>query len=351
MPTDEIQNPELRQLALQERRVKNLRRILVVSVGFNLFLAAACWFRFAHCAEAVRSSTRSAAGLPFTPPVNEKIATSNAFVAVAPAQPIWGVVETDDYKKYVANLRAVGCPERTVRHIIVADVNEYYAHQFLKEFPPTNRVEYWRPGDPLANLIDEAQVAKLQEFAKEKRGFISTLLGADYSGEVELTSIQVKVFMQRLLDFLTPQQRDAMGELEHKYTAKMLNTFKDSARGDNESARTVLAEKDEEVLTILSPDQKFEYDLRRSDASMMLRVGLGDFDLTEQEFRNIFPAMQRFIANAGMASFMVMVRGDGDPREETLAARQELLGSLHSVLSEQRFAELMEGTGWNLSAP
>jgi len=45
-----------------------------------------------------------------------------------------------------------------------------------------------------------------------------------------------------------------------------------------------------------------------------------------------------------------MIRGQGDSREETLAARQELLGSLKAALSEKRFEELMEGTAWNLNA-
>ncbi|HXU75758.1 MAG TPA: hypothetical protein VN794_04275 [Methylomirabilota bacterium] len=40
---------------------------------------------------------------------------------------------------------------------------------------------------------------------------------------------------------------------------------------------------------------------------MILRVGLGDTEVTEQEFRDIFPAMKRFIAEAGMLSFLAMV--------------------------------------------
>src|SRR6266850_1399682 len=345
MTNDGIQNPDLRQVALRDRRIRNLGSLLVVSVGVNLLLVVACWLRFAHRAEAVSSPARSAGHLP--PQVIKKFAANGA---VAHTLPIWGVVESDEYERYVANLRAVGCPERTVRDIVVAEFNGLCEKRFLQDFPPTNAVAYWKPGDPLANLIDETQVARLQEFAKEKRDFISTLLGSDYCGEVELTSIQTKVFMERLLNFLTPEKRNAMEELERKHTAKMLNTYKDSTRGDNESTRTVLAERDEEVLNILSPEEKFEYDLRRSDASMMLRVGLGDFEVTEQEFRSIFPAMQRFVADAGKASFFAMVRGQGDAREETLAARQELLGSLKSALSAKRFEELMEGTEWNLNA-
>ncbi len=346
MPNNEIQNPELRQVSLQQRRVRNLWRTLIVSVGLNLLMLAAIGSRFARRAEAVTSLAPSAGDHPSASQAIAKITTN---VAGAPPAPIWGVVETDDYERYIANLRAVGCPEKTVRDIVVAELNEFYEKRFLQEFPATNGIAYWKPGDPLANLIDETQVARLQELAKEKRGFISALLGVDYSGDIELTSIQTKVFMERLLDFLTPEKRNAMEELERKYTAKMMNTFKDSARGDNESTKMLLAEKNEDVLKILSPQERFEYDVRRSDASMMLRIGLGDFEVTEEEFRAIFPAMQRFIADAGVASFRAMVSGEGDPREKTLAARRELLESLKSTLCEERFSELMGGTGWNLN--
>ena len=36
----------------------------------------------------------------------------------------WSSVESDDYKKYIANLRSIGCPEETIRDIITADVNK-----------------------------------------------------------------------------------------------------------------------------------------------------------------------------------------------------------------------------------
>src|ERR1041385_3933781 len=49
------------------------------------------------------------------------LATSPA--ANAPVAPFnWRTIESDDYKKYVTNLRAIGCPEATIRDIIGADL-------------------------------------------------------------------------------------------------------------------------------------------------------------------------------------------------------------------------------------
>src|SRR5690349_610511 len=41
----------------------------------------------------------------------------------------WHEVESDDYVSYIKNLRAIGCPQQTIRDIIVADVNQLYAHR------------------------------------------------------------------------------------------------------------------------------------------------------------------------------------------------------------------------------
>jgi hypothetical protein len=39
----------------------------------------------------------------------------------------WSQIESGDYRIYVANLRAIGCPEQTIRDIIMADVDSLYA--------------------------------------------------------------------------------------------------------------------------------------------------------------------------------------------------------------------------------
>lgn len=320
--------------------------VLIASVILNVLLSLVCWKRMHPASQMAVIPTEAPPAAQAARPL---IRTNTIVVTNAPVVLNWRSVESEDYKKYIANLRAIGCPEKTIRDIIVADVNELYRQRFLTTFPATNRVEYWKPGDALAHLIDEEKVAKLQEIGKEKRELITALLGSDYSGDVELTSIQLEVFMEQLLDFLTPEKRIAMKELENKYTAKLMTTFKDTVRGDNQSSKEMLAAKDEEALKILTPDEKFEYDLRRSNDSMYLRVALGDFEVSEQEFRAAFPAMKTFVAEAGVPSLMAIVRGTGDPREQTRPARLQLESALKAALGENRYAELLAGTGWNLT--
>jgi hypothetical protein len=39
----------------------------------------------------------------------------------------WSQIESADYRAYIASLRAIGCPEQTIRDIITADVDSQYA--------------------------------------------------------------------------------------------------------------------------------------------------------------------------------------------------------------------------------
>lgn len=262
----------------------------------------------------------------------------------------WCSVESDDYKKYIVNLRKVGCPEKTIRDVIVADVNELYRARYRELFPPTNRIEYWKPGNPMANIFDEAKAIKQQELDQEKRNLMKTLLGADYTGEDDLSAIQLDSYSERLLNFLTLEKRTAVKELEDKFAVKMMKTFKDSWRGNDKSANAVQAEKDEAMLKVLTPDEKFDYDLRRSETAVILRVGLKDFELGEQEFRTIFPAIKDFLSQAGKPGFGAMMLGQEDPRPEGTAARKALKARLGAALGNKRLGELIEQTGWNIAA-
>jgi hypothetical protein len=54
----------------------------------------------------------------------------------AEVQPFrWNQIESPDYRVYVANLRAIGCPERTVRDIIHADVGSLFAAKRKEQLP------------------------------------------------------------------------------------------------------------------------------------------------------------------------------------------------------------------------
>src|SRR5262245_14670020 len=113
------------------------RVLLWVSLGLNIALAV--WL--------VRYSPdvpeRSPAlAVVSTPPI-EGPKGYKANIVVRRQNLTWDEIESADFPTYVANLRAIGCPEATIRDIIVADVNQLFARRRATEVVTTEQ-KWWR---------------------------------------------------------------------------------------------------------------------------------------------------------------------------------------------------------------
>lgn len=115
------------------------RVVLILSLGLNLLLAA--WL----VAKRGRVTPPPAA----EPAREEPVAKSVPVWRVQRTNVIevatnrvdapgfhWSRIETNDYDAFVANLRAVGCPEQTIRHIVLADVEELFARRLADAEEP-----------------------------------------------------------------------------------------------------------------------------------------------------------------------------------------------------------------------
>src|SRR5215211_7150065 len=102
----------------------NARVLLILSICINAALGGYIIFKGSKStapAETVAKATDAVA--------SRRSAQSGKTVTVTVPSTTsldWRVVESEDYKKYIANLRASGCPEETIRDIIVADVNKLF---------------------------------------------------------------------------------------------------------------------------------------------------------------------------------------------------------------------------------
>jgi hypothetical protein len=118
------------------------------------------------------------AEIPSIPVVSapEAVAEPSAPAVMAPKpEPFrWSQLEATDYPTYVGNLRAIGCPEQTLRDIITADVDEaIYA-------PKRGEMKRKEPAQSLERA--------LMELKRGEDRFIASLLGtAPPSSESEST--------------------------------------------------------------------------------------------------------------------------------------------------------------------
>lgn len=219
----------------------------------------------------------------------EKEAEPGSSVAAAPRSDVshtWETVESEDYRKYIDNLRAIGCPEETIHDIIRADVNKLFDSRKAADRKP---FEYWKTGNIMAQLIDESKVKAHTEMNKEKGDLLKTLLGENAKMD-ENPMAQMYNPMEQMMDFLpSEKQSQLMGKLQTWQAEAM----KHAGGGRPDSTQLAELKKirdkiEAELNVMLTPQEKRDYDLRLSNTSMQMRQALGDFNPSKEEFEAIF---------------------------------------------------------------
>lgn len=311
--------------------------LLAVSLVLNLALTGALlWFVNHRPVPAVAPAppTPPASSGPAAPEPSSKPET---VVAAKPTQPFdWRMVESEDYKQYIANLRAIGCPEETIRDIIIADVNKLFASRRQALKTSTNRFEYWKSGSFFAGMFDPERIEKEQALAREKRELLRELLGVAPDEKPDLFG-GFNPF-EAMLDFLPSEKQTAVLELLQKMQARMIRGFRGGAP-DAEGlgqVRTAQKEMEAELAKILTPQELEEYQLRMSPTAMAMRMQLSSFEPTEEEFRKIFAVRKTFDDQFNPMEAATL---DTAEREKMNAARREMEAQLKSVLGEARYAE------------
>src|SRR5258707_1361896 len=118
---------------------------------------------------------------PAPPVTNEPIVITNVQREVITNAFQWAQLESEDYRTYIARLRSIGCPEQTIRDVIIADLDKVLAPRVQMASGHRKNLKYWQPEEEeLANDWDPHEVAgKMQRIDREKREVIQELVGVD----------------------------------------------------------------------------------------------------------------------------------------------------------------------------
>jgi len=299
----------------------NAKVIAIVSIGANVALVGV----LAHNG-LFRSTPVAPVTEPSSPP---ETAPAQATPAVVASKFDWHTVESPDYRTYIANLRSIGCPEETIRDIISADVKK----MLEARIPPTKtrRFEYWKASSYF-NVIDEDRLARRKELSQQRRALLKELLGINTPEKVDLMG-GINPF-EIILDFLPPEKLAPMAEIEQKYGTRLSKTMTATSMGDFTETKGTLAAKDAEVAALLTPEEKFEYDLRLSQTASMLRMRLGDVEVNENEYRELYKAQKSFDDQYGLPGMQA-----SDKMAAINTAQKQLNSQFKSILGEDRFRD------------
>jgi hypothetical protein len=210
----------------------------------------------------------------------------------------WSQIETADYRQYIANLRGIGCPEATIRDLIMTDVMRLYAQRRGKYYHNGREFKYWETDEK--RKVKKSQFAEREEqlasIDKELPAVLRELLGVNYERELNKYFVDTGE-EERRLSFLSEDKRDQVTAIRDRWESQrdaLLAKAKDGALtvGDLALLKQYEQERDREMLSVLTPQEKEQYELSTSETANRLRGELVGFNPTEKEFREIYALRQ-----------------------------------------------------------
>lgn len=261
----------------------------------------------------------------------------------------WQKVESEDYRQYIDNLRAIGCPEQTVRDIIIADVNALFDSRREAVLQPEGRLRFWSADDVSPFRTEPAeklheQFEELRRIAEEKRAVLKDLLGVEVAARVQAAFAPLNP-RERLLMFLPVEKRLRVEELEQKMTAALMTKSTDlSGREQLGNYKKLKKEKLQAIESILTPGEFDEYQMRLSSAASHVRTRLGGLAPTENEFRQLVAIRQEF--EERFSDFEGLGSTASPAHAERAMAERQVEEQMRKVIGPERFDQFKREQDW-----
>ncbi|MBX3746120.1 MAG: hypothetical protein KF833_12515 [Verrucomicrobiae bacterium] len=252
----------------------------------------------------------------------------------------WRSIESEDYATYVANLRRIGCPEPTIRDILLADIDQLFAARRRALNPPPSDWAFWKhpddaERDPAVIEEQEARQRELAALERERRRMIAELLGPS-AARAEVADRKERLLQNRSLQFLPPDKREAVAEAlarwQHSVSGGPLPDDDAAARESIASAHRLL---EDQLAALLTPEERDEYEMRASPVAEQLRERLRGFGASREEFEALF----RLERETERDIAALLASGDPQAEDRILAARIELEEQTRDILGEDRFPD------------
>ena len=311
---------------------------LSISLCLNLALFGALAILTTRRAqEAARESV--SAEPPITEPVAEApflSSTPDAVVELARSAWTfqWAQVASENYPQYIDNLRAIGCPETTIRDIIRAEVDDLFSRR-VKDLVDTVQNRFWDllvSRQEFEDMVEEKH-KQLNDLDDEREILLKELLGRAGTREGyrrEDAGFEREVDQRRLLDYLPPDKVAALLGVDARFEHARLELSDLDPPLEQKELQARIQElrehQSQDREARLSPEELAEYRLRTSKASE-LRFHLDAFEITEAEMREVVAIEQKRSQNK-----------PGTEGTQPAVPEQDPDAQLKALLGEERFA-------------
>ncbi|MDQ6630500.1 MAG: hypothetical protein M3Y82_01940 [Verrucomicrobiota bacterium] len=310
----------------------NLRIIVTSSIALNFLLLGALILKFKTPTNlSPNSVVGSSPKTTFTNSTRAKVVRLD-----------WRSVESEDYKKYVQNLREIGCPEETIFDIIVADVNTLYAMK-ARSLLPVKEWKFWEAKDETPSREEIKNQKLRRDLENQKRALIAAILGPDALEKLKKYQIWGgEESAERKLAFLAEEKRKKLRQLQEKYfdleqSATEWNSAGVVTEETTQKLAALAKQRRAEIESLLTPEELTELDLRTSDTAERLRQELNGFHPSEQEFRALF-AIRKNLEDQMNANTDIR---DPNVLQTRVETQKQLAEKAKSQLGEPRYDEYL----------
>jgi hypothetical protein len=310
-----------------------MRRFLQLSLLLNVALLCVYWGRGGGH-EQIGRQPRSTVGMPIATGLKR---AHNGTTSIQQPSSSWQQIYPSDPARFVSNLRAIGCPEQTIRDIVVLQICRDYRKRILAlEAESARNWDYRREHTDSKeldlrrrDLRDEMITGVESLFGKQWTSVSGSLLGWPNRDDG--------------MGFLSMENRGQLRELDRKYRNQIDELERKQLTGtfDPESRARLMElrlARQADLASMLSPQQLEEYQLYRSDAAVYVRDSLPSAK-SEAEFRTMVRVAEEF----GPGAWSGPREGPADSPDDSVREFQKQKAAfqerLKQVLGEDRIAE------------
>jgi hypothetical protein len=194
----------------------------------------------------------------------------------------WSDLESDDYRTLIFNLREAGCPETTLRDIVLARVKDDYASRRWQLLRPL-QAEFWdrlARGEKISRWQIPDEMESGYNALSRRAGEVLARLETELQARPEPKSEDG----MELFDFLPSEKQARVKELRRQMLDQVQQQEGSDAGQRAEARRALAAEFEAALDAVLDESERAEYELRRGSGAGWLRNVKG-LDLTEAEMR------------------------------------------------------------------
>lgn len=256
----------------------------------------------------------------------------------------WTQLEAEDYRTYIERLRSIGCPEQTIRDIVIADLEKLMAPRVQEIDGPKEKPKYWKPDrKELVRTLDTLEKSgKKQEVDFEKREIIRELLGVDLAAERSKASGESDFYEDRLT-FLDAEKRSKVRMIMERANREEIELREKSwlendelIAEERESLKKIAATKAQAVAALLTPEELEQYELWFSETAYRVRDSFFAMEPSEEDFLAIYQVQREFDREWADKDIKAL-RGNEQTNFEN--AQREYENRIREHLGEERYGE------------